>query len=236
MAAERFRRKVMGGYDPSQVDAALEARDERLDQLEREAQQLARRVLETEKRVRGQIGGVGEATSAIAGLGRRLDELGGHARRRALRMRLTARDAMQIAERATELSRLREELGVVVSELAAFAGIGTAVEEERQGRTAPAGERPADGLYRGPVEVEVGPLRDFAQLTSFEDAASEIDSAAEVRVSGFSGGRATFSMNFAQPVALVRELEQRAPFPFQVRAEGAEGVVLDLDGEARGAA
>ena len=41
----------MGGYDPAQVRAAIDERDERLVQLEREAQQLARRVIETEKRL-----------------------------------------------------------------------------------------------------------------------------------------------------------------------------------------
>jgi hypothetical protein len=78
------------------------------------------------------------------------------------------------------------------------------------------------------VEVEVGPLRDFAQLTSFEEAASEIEAAEEVRVSDFSGGRATFSMSFARPVDLVRELEERSPFEFSVRAASGDGVVLDV--------
>jgi chromosome segregation ATPase len=147
----------MGGYDPSQVDAALEARDDRLSQLEQEAQQLARRVIETEKRVRGQLGGLEEASSAIGGLGRRLDELGGHARRRALRMRLTARDAMQIAERATELSRLREELGVMVSELAAFAGLGTAVEERIEQRPVWGGDVSGAFAPAGATSATAGP-------------------------------------------------------------------------------
>ena len=117
-----------------------------------------------------------------------------------------------------ELSRLRGELASVVTDLAAVAGIG-----------AGSGERaPADGVYSGSVEVEVGPLRDFAQLTLFEDAASSIEAASDVQIRNFAGGRATFSMNFAQPVELVRVLEERTPFPFSVRDAGPDGIVLDV--------
>ena len=45
MSKERFRR-TRRGYDPEQVDAAIEARDARLARLEREAQRLAARVVE----------------------------------------------------------------------------------------------------------------------------------------------------------------------------------------------
>ncbi len=222
----------MGGYDPAQVDRALAERDERLDQLEREAQQLAGRVIDAERRLRAQVSGIAEAAGAIGGLGRRLDELGGQARRRAVKLRLGAREAVQLAERATELSRLRQELGPVIAELARMAGIRLGGEAGSPG----AGEGPPGGAYRGEVEVEVGPLRDFAQLTRFEDAVAGIGAASEVRVSSFSRGRATFSMRFARPVDLVGELEQRTPFPFSVRAAGADGVVLDVADQPRDAA
>lgn len=65
MASEGFRRRVMGGYDPAQVDRALAERDERLDQLEREAQQLAGRVIDAERRLRAQVSGIAEAAGAI---------------------------------------------------------------------------------------------------------------------------------------------------------------------------
>lgn len=40
-----------------------------------------------------------------------------------MKLRLGAREAVQLAERATELSRLRQELGPVIAELAGMAGI-----------------------------------------------------------------------------------------------------------------
>jgi hypothetical protein len=229
---------LLGGYDPAQVRAAIDERDERLSLLEREAQQLARRVIETEKRLQSALPGLGPegvSARAIGGLSRRLEEIHGQARRQATRIRMAAlEDAVQISERITELSRLRDELSARVVELAGLAGtrIGGA------GAAPAVGSEPAraagDALFAGPVDVEVGPLRDFAQLSSFEDAAAGIDRDAEIRVKGFSGSRATFSMNFAQPVELLRELEQRAPFAFSVRAAADDAVVLDVDdGESR---
>ena len=222
---------LLGGYDPSQVRAAIDERDERLAQLEREAQQLARRVIETEKRLQAALpvmGGEGIA-GTIGGLGKRLEEIHGQARSQATRIRMKAlEDAVQMAERVAELTSLRDELGARVSELADRAGIKLGGEDRPAVGTEPAAAS-ADGVYAGPVEVEVGPLRDFAQLTNFEDAAAGIDEDAEIRVTRFSDGRATFSMNFAEPVELLRELEERAPFEFRVRDTRSDGVVLDVD-------
>ena len=50
MSKERFRR-TLRGYDPDEVNAAIQARDARLARLEREAQRLAERVVEREKRL-----------------------------------------------------------------------------------------------------------------------------------------------------------------------------------------
>lgn len=228
---------LVGGYDPAQVRAAIDERDERLSVLEREAQQLARRAIETEKRLQRLLPGTAAegASAAIGGLGRRLEEVHAQARQQATRIRMAALDdAVQISERVSELSRLRDELVARVGELAGMAGIRLGPGAQRP----PVGTEPAraaaEGVYSGPVEVEVGPLRDFAQLSNFEDAAAGIDSASDVTVQRFSGGRATFSMSFAQPVELLRELEERAPFEFHVRDTRDDGIVLDVDDEPGG--
>ena len=176
---------------------------------------------------------LGRRVTTIGGLNRRLEDLQGNLRRRADRVRISAQDAAQIAERVRELAKLRGELGTVAAELAAVARIIVSGEDSAPRGTKPA-SAPDDGVYSGSVEVEIGPLRDFAQLTRFEDAASGIDSATAVQIRNFAGGRATFSMKFAQPVELVQELERRAPFPFSVRAARADGLVLDV-GEQRAA-
>ena len=170
---------------------------------------------------------LGRRVAAIGALNLLLEEIQANLRRRGDRIKVIAQDAVQIAERIRELSKLRGELGTVATELAAVARIIVSGEDPAPVGSKP-GPAPADGRYSGRVQIEVGPLRDFSQLTSFEDAASSIDAASDVQIRNFADGRATFSMNFAQPVELVRELEDRTPFPFSVKAAGPDAIVLDV--------
>jgi hypothetical protein len=226
VSTERFRR-ALRGYDPDEVDAAIEARDARLARLEREAQRLAERVVEREKRLqevlkRGLVSGA---------VGKGIEEIYGQARRQATRIRMKALDdAVQMADRVTELSKLRDDLGARVSELAEVARARLGIEEERPA----VGTSPTNGgVFAGMVEVEVGPLNDFAQLTGFEDAAAGIDGASEIRVKRFSGGRATVAMNLENPIDLLRELEEKAPFDFVVRDTRRDQLILDIDDDGR---
>jgi DivIVA protein len=220
VSKERFRR-ALRGYDPEEVDAAIQARDARLARLEREAQRLAERVVEREQRLQEAL-----RKPMTAAVSKGIEEIYGQARRQATRIRMKAlEDAVQMADRVTELSRLRDELGTRVSELAEVARARLGMEEAIKG--------PANGRFAGEVEVEVGPLKDFAQLTGFEDAAAGVEGASDIRVKRFSDRRATFSMNLENPVELLRELEERAPFEFVVRDTRRDGLVLDVedDGE-----
>jgi hypothetical protein len=233
VSKERFRR-ALRGYDPDEVDAAIEARDARLARLEREAQRLAERVVEREKRLQDALKGPMAAaaeTNRVA-LTRALssvEEIYGQARRQATRIRMKAlEDAVQMADRVTELSGLRDELGARVSELADLARVRLGIEDIAE-RPAIGTEPAQAGTYAGEVEIEVGPLNDFAQLTGFEDAAAGISGASEIRVKRFSGGRAWVSMNLENPIDLLRELEEKAPFDFVVRDTRRDGVVLDVD-------
>jgi hypothetical protein len=229
---ERFRR-ALRGYDPEEVDAAIDARDARLARLEREAQRLAERVVEREKKLQEALKkpvAVAADTNRVA-LSRALasvEEIYGQARRQATRIRMKAlEDAVQMADRVTELTTLRDDLGARIAELAEVARARLRIEaEEPRGLEAGA---PADGIYAGQVEVEIGPLNDFAQLTGFEDAAAGVRGASEIHVKRFSRGRATVSMNLADPVELLRELEERAPFDFVVRDMRSDGLTLDVE-------
>ncbi len=224
---------LVGGYDPAQVRAAIDERDERLLRLEREAKRLAEGLIEAEQRLQRTltpVGPEGGPAGAISGLGRRLEEIHQQARGQATRIRMKAlEDAVQISDRVVELTRLRDELSARVSELAGRAGIGPGVEAGPPAVATEPSSAGAEGVYSGRVEVEIGPLKDFAQLSDFEDAAAGIDEDAEIKVTRFSDGRAAFSMNFAEPVELLRELEERAPFEFHVRDTRDDGVILDVD-------
>jgi hypothetical protein len=229
VSKERFRRAVRG-YDPEQVDAAIEARDARLARLEREAQRLAERVVEKERRLQDAL-----KRPMAAAVTKGMEEIYGQARRQATRIRMKAlEDAVQMADRVTELSKLRDELGARVSELAEVARARLGIEEDERPPvgTGPA-RTPAHDVFAGAVEVEVGPISDFAQLTGFEDAAARIDGASEIKLTRFSRGRATVSMNLDSPVELLRELEERAPFDFVVRDTRGNGLVLDVDEDGR---
>ena len=217
MSKERVRR-ALRGYDPNEVDAAIEARDARLARLEREAQRLAERVVDREKRLHDVLK---RPTSVTKGI----EEIYGQARRQATRIRMKALDdAVQMAERVSELTRLRDDLSARVSELAEVARARLGLEEEVR--------TDAHNVFAGQVEVDVGPLSDFAQLTGFEDAAAGIDGASEIKIRRFTDRRATVSMKLEGPVELLRELEERAPFEFKVRDTRRDGLVLDVDDDA----
>ena len=218
----------MRGYDPEEVDAAIDARDARLARLEREAQRLAERVVERERKLQEAL-----RKPVAAAVSKGIEEIYGQARRQATRIRMKALDdAVMMSDRVTELTRLRDELGARVAELAEVARARLGIEAEETVR----GTDPllAQGTYAGRVEVEVGPLTDFAQLTGFEDAAAGIRGASEIRVRRFSRGRATVSMNLADPVELLRELEERAPFDFVVRDMRRDQLSLDIDEDGHG--
>jgi hypothetical protein len=219
---ERFRR-ALRGYDPEEVDAAIDARDARLTRLEREAQRLAERVVEREKKLQEAL----KKPVAVT-MTKGIEEIYGQARRQATRIRMKAlEDAVLMADRVTELTSLRDDLGARIAELAEVARTRLRIEAEAP--PAALSEGSADGTYAGWVDVEVGPLRDFAQLTGFEDAAAGIRGASEIHVKRFSRGRATVSMNLADPVELLTELEQRTPFGFVVRDLRGDSVVLDVE-------
>jgi hypothetical protein len=242
VAEERFRRSLRG-YDPDEVERALSERDEHVERLEREAAKLAKRVREQEERMRetldGGDGGFGSASpGAIGALSRRLEDIHAQARSQATRMRMKAlQDVVQMSDRVSELAKLRDDLGARVQELAGMAGIKVGEQEGGAVGTAPSRAAAAPSVWSGVVQIEVGPLADFAQLTSVEDAAAAIEGASEITIRQFAGGRATISLRLGAPVDLVAELERRVPFGFRVRDARPESVVLDVEqGEQRRAA
>jgi DivIVA domain-containing protein len=234
VSKQRFRRAVRG-YDPKEVDAAIQARDARLARLEREAQRLAERVVDRERRLHDALkrpvaAAVDTNRVALSRALSSIEEIYGQARRQATRIRMKALDdAVQMADRVTELAKLRDELGARISELAEVARARIGMEEGRPAIGTEPARTAANGVYAGTIEVEIGPLSDFAALNGFEDAAAGIDGASEIKVTRFSGGRATVSMNLDGPVELLRELEERAPFDFVVRDMRRDGMVLDVD-------
>ena len=227
--------------DARRGELAREA--QRITELEQVAAMLAERVVERERelrelraeldaaRERGE-----EGMRTLSALGDDLETVRRLARGQATRMRLRAlRDAAELMERAGELAGRPGEAreGLIESVHETIDRIRAGDEEEdlaalafSNGRA----ERAPGELFDGLVEVEVGPLSDFSQLVGFEDAAAGIGATSEVSVKRFTRGRATLAMRFKHPVELLRELEERAPFEFEVRDTRSDRIVLDVDG------
>lgn len=221
--------------------AELVSRAARIDALERVADQLADRVAGRERElreVRDELARLREESedriASFAALAEELDEVRAQARGQATRIRLRAlRDAAELAERISELTRrpvgMRERLLDSLQEAIARIGAGdeAAIAAESNGR----GLGTPGELFDGLIEVEIGPFHDFSQLVGFEDAAAAIGATSEISVRRFTQGRATLDVRLAEPVELLRELEERAPFEFRVRDTRSDRLILDVDDE-----
>lgn len=232
-----FKRALLG-YSRGEVDAAIEMRDAWVHALERETEQansetrqaveaavraedeaasLSGMVIEREREIRSLAERLREANerhdrsiASLESVSARLDEIQQQARGQATRIRMKAlREAVEVSRRTQELSQ---------------AEAGAQATAEPAAEPAPEAELLAEGRTR----LEIGPLGDFSQLVGIENAIGRIG-ASEISVERFSEGRATLSMRLDEPVDLLRELEENAPFEFRIRRNGDDGLILDLD-------
>jgi DNA repair exonuclease SbcCD ATPase subunit len=232
-------KRALFGYRPSDVEAAIAARDARSWALERDAEEALKRwreaadvaadaeqelaalsamVIEREREIRGLHERLIEADErhdrSIASLetvSSKLGEIQAQARGQATRIRMKAlREAVEVGRRAQELNEAEAGLPPVANEPGPI-------------------EQAAQNLFEGLVKVEIGPLDDFSQLVGFEDAAGQIDATSDISVERFSEGRATLSMRLNEPVELLRELEERSPLEFRVRRSADDNLILDID-------
>jgi hypothetical protein len=245
-----FKRSLFG-YRPREVDRALAARDAalaegakalawhageldqrraRIAQLEMVCDDLCDRVVDRDRELTAIRVELEWARREVA----KIEALGSQARGQATRIRLRAlRDAVEVSARLDELSQSPAAArGRLLDSLrAAIERLGAEDAEIARAETNGHVRRTGDEIFEGLVEVEVGPLADFSQLVGFEDAAGAISATSEISVRRFARGRATLEMTLAEPVELLRELEERAPFEFRVRDRRFDRLVLDVDAE-----
>jgi FtsZ-binding cell division protein ZapB len=223
----------------------LAGRERRIDELERVATALSERVVERSRelqRLQAELARVREESDvhveSLTALMGELEDVRRQARGQATRIRLKAlREAAELSERVAELTRrpgeVRERLVEALTEAVARIGAEDEVAEVAlsNGNGNGRAERDPADLFNGLIEVEIGPLRDFSQLVGFEDAAKSIAATSEISVKRFSEGRATLAVSLDEPVALLRELEERCDLEFRVRDLRADRVILDVDDE-----
>jgi hypothetical protein len=204
-------------------DGALRAAQARIEELDKVGTHLSRRVVAREREL--------EALRA------QIDEVCAQARGYATRVRMQAlRQAVSIAAgdangNGGSGSEADERVAAAAEEHAAAAETAAAAPESTFG-VRPAA--PAD-RFEGVVQLEIGPLADFSQLVGFEDAAGAIEATSEISVTRFSAGRASLDLKLSEPVDLLRELGERAPFGFEVRSVRDGRLILDLADEAEAA-
>ena len=222
IAPRAFKRSLFG-YHRKEVDEAVAWRDAALaDETKRADTEMARADLLT-VRINDEVRRADQASLRAQELERASLDLAG--RVNALEQ-VADRLAMRVAEREQHIAGLTERLDSALE----IAGGGEASGAEAPAPGAPEANGHA-GVFDGLIEVEIGPLSDFDQLASFEDAANEIGAADEISVKRFTQGRATLEVHLSEPVALLTELEERAPFEFTVRDTRTDRVVLDVDAE-----
>jgi uncharacterized coiled-coil protein SlyX len=225
-----FKRSLFG-YRRTEVDDAISLRDARilglelkadaqreaLAGLEGETAALSGMVLEREREIRLLGERLREANechdrsiASLEAITARLEDLESQARGQATRIRMKAlREAVEVSRKVQALSEAEAEL---------------------QAEPSAAAEPEAEGLFKGEVKLEIGPLDDFSQLVGFEDAVGQVG-ASEISVERFSEGRATFSMKLDEPTDLLRELEELSSLDFKVRRAAPDNLVLDVDEE-----
>lgn len=214
-----FKRAILG-YRRGDVDAAISARDARLTAAEDELASLSGMVIEREREIRGLGERLREANerhdrsiASLESVSARLDEIQQQARGQATRIRMKAlREAVEVSRRTQELAATQ----------------GEDAEPAAPAAPAPSAEAALGELFEGLIKLEIGPLGDFSQLVGFEDAVGRMG-ASEISVERFSEGRATLSMQFDEPVQLLRELEESAPFEFEIRRTTGDELILDVD-------
>ena len=227
-----FRRGFLG-YRRAEVEDAISARDARilgleitadqqraaLSELEAETTAMNGMVLEREREIRCLNERLREANechdrsiASLDAITSRLEEVEAQARGQATRIRMKAlREAVEVSKKVKELTEMEPALQAEVS-----------------GSQDPAASD--EGLYKGEVKLEIGPLGDFSQLVGFEDAVGQIG-ASEIKVDRFSEGRATFSMRLDEPTDLLSELEELSNLDFKVRHNAPDNLILDVDEE-----
>ncbi len=219
MASRAFKRSLFG-YSRSAVHEAIAWRDAALK--------------EETARGNAEKARAGQALTRAAELERASLDLAG--RLNGLEQ-VADRLALRVVDRERQITTLNARLEAALDALReALEGRAPAAEVDMASSdgevTEEASARGAEAdIFAGLVEVEVGPLSDFGQLASFEDAAAEILAAKRICVKRFTEGRATLELDLSEPVALLSELEERAPFEFTVRDTRERRVVLDIDAQ-----
>jgi hypothetical protein len=235
-------RRAFFGYRRPDVEAAISARNGRIEILERKAadceRQVAEReheadaIAELEAEMSSLSGMVIEREREIRGLTGRLQEANDRHDRSIASLDAVSARLEEIQSQARgQATRIRMKAlreAVEVSKRVQALTDTQPVADIAEPATTDGDGGIFDGFFEGQVKLEIGPLDDFSQLVGFEDAVGQLG-ASDISVERFSEGRATLSMRLDQPVELLRELEELSALDFKVRHTARDNLILDVD-------
>jgi chromosome segregation ATPase len=214
-----FKRSILG-YRRGQVDAAIASRDAMIWALERDTEDALGRLREADEAVLRAEGEAASLAAMVIEREREIRSLGERLREANERHDRSIASLDAVSARLDEIERQARGQATRIR----MKALREAVEVSR--RTQELSDAQAGSEER--IRMEIGPLGDFSQLVGIEDAIGRLG-AEEISVERFSEGRATLSMRLDEPVDLLRELEESAPFDFRVRRTADQGLILDLD-------
>lgn len=218
MANPQFRR-ALGGYDRAQVDSAFAAVQSRVARLEADVSSLTNQLSDSQQKLTEALARLGEEdpTGTVAALTRAVEEVHEQARRQATRIRMRAlEDAVAISDRISALAGITERPDTQDS---GFADRPAAEFRQEEGK---------DGMWTGRVEVEAGPISDFAQLTEIEDTLKGVGSVSSVSVRSVSNNRAKLAVQVEEPTAMIEEIRRGIPFEVALSTETPGSLSIEI--------
>lgn len=240
-----LRRRLLGGYDPHDVELVLASLNEQLDHM---AESLDRVWRDRERLSAELTDARGEFDVELARERARGDETEAKARAKAAQLLAAAEEAatrlrhdagMRVrdaAQRLEDLLRVREQLlGELRGIVDAYDSLLRDIEQERAplapafaGDGAPQRAAAPAALFPRRVELDAGPFADFAELAAFERSLTRLPKVEDVHIRRFGEERADIELTLTDETPLVHDLLAHLPYAMEVRPEDEARLLVEV--------
>lgn len=242
----KLRRSWLSGYRVADVEVLRARLELTIAHLTHELESARSRLAESERERDRQAAELARADAAreeSAARGRQeADALLETARLDAARIRAAAAlEDRQARTQVDELLRLRDTLAATIRAVTQdFERTMAGIEGDPEPAPAPEPEPtplppptppppPPPPAAQQTVELEVGPFRDFASLSAFEEALGRLSTVEDVYVRRFEGDRATIEVTLGEPAALLDEMTSRLPYTLSVDRADADRIAVNVE-------
>lgn len=240
----KLRRSWLSGYRVADVEVLRARLELTIAHLTHELESTRARLAESERERDRQAAELARAAATreeSAARGRQeADELIEAARLDAARIRAAAALEDQRARtQVADLIRLRDTLAATVRNVTReFERTMAGVDPEPAPEPAPEPTPlppptppppPPPPAAQQTIELEVGPFRDFASLSAFEESLGRLSTIDDVYVRRFEGDRATIEVTLREPTALLDEMTSALPYTLSVDRADADRIAVNVE-------